>query len=91
MTDLSPKIKKERSNKMLNLAKELSHKFNDRFIGQTMLVLWEGKSGKYTEGLTDNYIRVFTESKKNLSNQILPAKLTSINKNGLVGELVDIN
>ncbi|MFC1998039.1 tRNA (N(6)-L-threonylcarbamoyladenosine(37)-C(2))-methylthiotransferase MtaB [Chloroflexota bacterium] len=90
MKDLSPQIKKERSNKMLDLAKELSYKFNNRFIGQTMLVLWEVENGKYTEGLSDNYIRVFIESKKNLSNQILPAKLTSIYKNGLMGELVDI-
>jgi threonylcarbamoyladenosine tRNA methylthiotransferase MtaB len=91
MKDLSPQIKKERSNRMLKLAKELSHKFNHRFIGQTMLVLWEVKNGKYTEGLTDNYIRVFTESNENLSNQILPAKLASIYKNGLMGELAGID
>ncbi|MFC1905967.1 tRNA (N(6)-L-threonylcarbamoyladenosine(37)-C(2))-methylthiotransferase MtaB [Chloroflexota bacterium] len=89
MKDLSPQIKKERSSRMLELAAELSQKFNSRYIGQTMLVLWESKNGKYIEGLTDNYIRVFAESKKDLSNQILAAKLTSIRKNGLTGELLD--
>ncbi|MFC1978474.1 tRNA (N(6)-L-threonylcarbamoyladenosine(37)-C(2))-methylthiotransferase MtaB [Chloroflexota bacterium] len=87
MKDLRPQIKKVRSNKMLDLAKELSQKFNSRYIGQTMLVLWEGENGKYTEGLTDNYIRVFTASKENLTNRILPAKLASHHKTGLMGGL----
>jgi len=89
MKDLSPQTKKERSNRMLKLASKLSPKFNSRYIGQTMLVLWESKNGKYTEGFSDNYIRVFTGSKTNLSNQILPAKLVSSYKNGLMGELVN--
>jgi len=91
MKDLSAQTKKERSTRMLKLAKNLSQDFQNRFIGQTMLVLWESKTGDYTEGLTDNYIRVFTKNSKNLSNQLLPTKLVSSYKNGLWGELVDIN
>jgi len=91
MKDLSSQTKKERSTKMLKLAKKLSHGFNNRFIGQTMLVLWESKTGSHAEGLTDNYIRVFTKNSGNLSNRLLPTKLVSSYKNGLMGELSDID
>ena len=76
---------------MLKLAKDLSQDFRSEFIGQTMLVLWEGKHGRYMEGLTDNYIRVFALTSKNLSNELLPVKLISHYKNGLIGELIDID
>jgi threonylcarbamoyladenosine tRNA methylthiotransferase MtaB len=87
MKDLSPQIKKGRSIKMLKLAEKLSQDYKNRFIGQTMLVLWESKTGRFMEGLTDNYIRVFAPASKNLSNELLPAKLVSNYKSGLMGEL----
>ncbi|MCK5428329.1 MAG: tRNA (N(6)-L-threonylcarbamoyladenosine(37)-C(2))-methylthiotransferase MtaB [Anaerolineales bacterium] len=87
MKDLSPQIKKGRSIKMLKLAEKLSQDYKNRFIGQTMLVLWESKTGRFMEGLTDNYIRVFAPATKNLSNELLPAKLVSSYKSGLMGEL----
>ena len=43
------------------------------------------------EGLTDNYIRVFAPTSKNLSNELFLTKLVSNYKNGLMGKLVDIN
>ena len=76
---------------MLGLAKELSNHFRNRYIGQTMLVLWEEKTGRYYEGFTDNYIRVFTESNRSIANRILPVELTANHKNGLMGRLVDID
>jgi threonylcarbamoyladenosine tRNA methylthiotransferase MtaB len=91
MPDLSPQIKKTRSSQMLGLAKELSNHFRNRYIGRTMLVLWEGKTGRYYEGFTDNYIRAFTESERNLTNTILPVELTANYRNGLMGRLVDID
>lgn len=88
MDNLSPQIKKKRSNEMLKLGKALSQRFNSRFIGCTMLVLWESKYNRYMEGLTDNYVRVFSPTSRNVTNELLQAKLISIYKNGLLGELV---
>ncbi|MBT3362239.1 MAG: tRNA (N(6)-L-threonylcarbamoyladenosine(37)-C(2))-methylthiotransferase MtaB [Chloroflexi bacterium] len=85
----SPQVKKKRSNQMLELAKELSYNFRNKFIGQTMLVLWESVNGTYTEGFTDNYIKIYTKSLTNITNQIQEAKLTKHYKNGLIGELVN--
>jgi len=91
MDGIGSQTKKERSVKMLQLAEELSHNYNNRFIGQTMLVLWESKNGRFMEGLTDNYIRVFASTSKNLTNELLSTKLVSIYKNGLIGEWVAID
>ena len=88
---VNDKVKKERSLRMLALAKESSRSFQERFLGRTMPVLWETEvhqdSGLYS-GLTDNYIRVFAESRQQISNTILPAKLIRPHQDGLWGELI---
>jgi len=78
---ISDKLKKERSQRMLQLAKESARKFCQKFLGRELVVLWESEvtadSGIYS-GLSDNYIRVFTQSSKPLTNQfyrVLPARL----------------
>ena len=83
--------KKERSNRMLGLARESSRRFMEKFIGETKMVLWEneesGRKGLYS-GLTDNYIRVFTSSDRVLTNSILPVRLIGLCEDGMNGELV---
>jgi threonylcarbamoyladenosine tRNA methylthiotransferase MtaB len=78
---VSDRLKKERSRRMLQLAKESAKKFCQRFLGRELVVLWENEvtadSGIYS-GLSDNYIRAFTQSSKPLTNQfyrVLPARL----------------
>jgi threonylcarbamoyladenosine tRNA methylthiotransferase MtaB len=73
---VSEKVKKERSQQMLALARESARNFKQRFIGQTRPVLWERQDSKGAwSGLTDNYIPVWTESSDDLTNQILPVKI----------------
>jgi threonylcarbamoyladenosine tRNA methylthiotransferase MtaB len=84
-------LKKERSNRMLGLARESSHRFMERFLGETRTVLWENEEGKRRglySGLTDNYIRVFTVSDSILTNSILPVWLVGLYESGMKGELV---
>jgi len=69
------KTKRERSRKMLALGRASVHNFRKKFFGQTVMVLWEKESCGVWSGLTDNYIRVFTKSDKDLTNQLLPVKL----------------
>ena len=84
--------KKERTQRMLELSRNCRHSFCDQFLGQTMWVLWEKEtnpgSGIYS-GLTDNYIRVFAQSKKPLTNKIAPVKLVGFHEQGMRGELVN--
>ncbi len=82
------RVKKERSQRMLALAKESSQNFSRKFLGQTMPVLWEKQTGGIWSGLTDNYIRVYTRSSEDLTNKLLPARLVAVNGDGVWGEIV---
>jgi threonylcarbamoyladenosine tRNA methylthiotransferase MtaB len=69
------KAKRERSRKMLALARTCLRNFRRRFLGRTLMVLWEKETCGVWSGLTDNYIRVFTKSDKDLTNKLVPVKL----------------
>ena len=84
------RLKKERSQRMLELAQESVEKFRERFLGQNTVVLWEKEvaqgSGIYS-GLSDNYIRVFTQSDQPLTSQLLAVRLVGLHGRGLWGEV----
>jgi len=81
------KVKKERSQRMLALARESAQNFRQRFLGKTMMVLWEKQSSEgIWSGLTDNYIKVYTKSDDDLTNQLTPAKLVEVGGDGVWGE-----
>jgi len=69
------KVKRERSRKMLALGRECLRNFRQKFLGKTMLVLWEKETGGVWSGLTDNYIRAHTKSDEDLTNRLLPVEL----------------
>jgi threonylcarbamoyladenosine tRNA methylthiotransferase MtaB len=73
---ISDKVKKERSKKMLALAAESAQKFKASFAGESMDVLWEKQTdgGDWT-GMTGNYIRVYNKSGDDLSNKVSSTKV----------------
>lgn len=55
-------IKKERANKLIELSLKHEMEFAKRFIGKKVEVILErGKIGKYREGYTKEYVKVFFE------------------------------
>jgi len=81
------RVKKQRSQRMLALAKESAQNFSQQFLGKTMPVLWEKQTDGIWSGLTDNYIRVYTRSNEDLSNKLLPVKLVELfNQDGVWGK-----
>jgi threonylcarbamoyladenosine tRNA methylthiotransferase MtaB len=72
---IGDKVKRQRSQRMLALAKESAQNFRRKFLGKTMPVLWEKQKGGIWSGLTDNYIRVYTKSSEDLTNKLLSVKL----------------
>jgi len=73
---IDERVKKERSESMLKLAEESARRFRERFVGHTMMVLWEQEIQKGTwVGLTDNYIRVVARSEETLRNSLISARL----------------
>ena len=88
---VSDKLKKERSLRMLELARRSLRRFCQRFLGQNMTVLWEqevAQGGGVYSGLSQNYIRVFTRSSEPLTNQFCSVRLIRLHNNGLWGEII---
>jgi len=81
------KVKKERSQKMLALAKESTQNFSQQFLGRTMPVLFEQQSNGVWSGHTANYIKVYTKSTADLTNKLLPLKLVEVRRDGVWGEI----
>ncbi len=88
---ISAKVKKQRSQKMLALAKESAGSFRQRFLGGIMPVLWEQRSNGVWSGLTDNYIRVYARSNEDLANKLLPVKLVRLYRDGVWGNIAIVD
>ncbi len=82
------RAKKQRSPKIRALAEESIHNFSQRFLGRSMPVLWEKQANGIWSGHTDNYIKVYTKSNKDLTNKLLPVKLVEVRGDGVWGEVV---
>lgn len=75
---LPPQVRRDRLQRLLAVAEGCATAFRQRFLGRTLEVLWEQKTGGRWTGLTPNYIRVYTLADADLSNRILPARLLSV-------------
>ncbi|MFQ5879367.1 MAG: tRNA (N(6)-L-threonylcarbamoyladenosine(37)-C(2))-methylthiotransferase MtaB [Dehalococcoidia bacterium] len=80
-------VKRDRTGRLLALAQEASTAFRRRFWGQTVAVLWEGETGGGCcwQGLTDNYIRVYTRNADDLRNRLLLTRLGDLVEDGVWG------
>jgi threonylcarbamoyladenosine tRNA methylthiotransferase MtaB len=87
---VTERIKKERSQKMREIAQESRRKFRRQFLGQTVTILWESEIERgFWSGLTPNYLRVFTKSEQPMTNCLRPVKLIAEKAQGLLGEPTD--
>jgi len=88
---IGARLKKERSVKMLALAKESTRVFLLRFMGGTMEVLWEQQSDNGVwSGYTPNYIRVYARSDQYLTNVLTAARLVTLYRDGYWGEISNL-
>jgi threonylcarbamoyladenosine tRNA methylthiotransferase MtaB len=74
---------------MLDLAETSQTNFQRRFIGGIQLVLFEQSTKGICSGVTANYIKVYTKSSHDLTNNVVPIKLIQIGRNGMWGELAE--
>jgi threonylcarbamoyladenosine tRNA methylthiotransferase MtaB len=86
-------IVKERSESMRALGARLEQGFNRRFVGTTLPVLWESCERTCSDlrwgGLTDNYIRVTTETPEgtDLTNSVTDTEILSTVPGGVMGTI----
>jgi threonylcarbamoyladenosine tRNA methylthiotransferase MtaB len=92
--DVSPPVKKRRSEEARALDAELRRAYKTRFLGRTMDVLWEEPASvaapEYGDlvwsGLTDNYLRVFARGALH-EGQITPVRLEELAVDGIYGQI----
>lgn len=83
-------LKEERSKALIELNLKNEREFMNKFVGRTMNVLYEEKISKDEDayvGYTENYIKVITKSKDNLSGKIIPTKVVAIEDEQMIGEI----
>jgi threonylcarbamoyladenosine tRNA methylthiotransferase MtaB len=83
-------VKEARTHTMQRVADRCPSRFAERFVGQTLEVLYEQESldSGVWSGYTDNYIRIETRSPHPLANRIVPTRLVNALPDGARGELL---
>ncbi|UCF60229.1 MAG: MiaB/RimO family radical SAM methylthiotransferase [Anaerolineaceae bacterium] len=84
---------RDRSRRVRNITGKSAQSFRTAFLGETLPVLWEkacpSESNRWElSGLTDNYIRVRSESREKLNNQISLVRLLELEGEKMRGELL---
>jgi threonylcarbamoyladenosine tRNA methylthiotransferase MtaB len=76
----------ERMRRMLAAAARSERAFRAAHLGSRATVLWEGpQAGGLGQGLTDNYIRVFSHQAAHLWNQLVEVELIDLVEGGMTG------
>jgi threonylcarbamoyladenosine tRNA methylthiotransferase MtaB len=88
-----PEVRKERNRILQDALKESGQAYRQKFLGQTLSVLWEatselGEWGWQMEGLTGNYLRVTANALSARWNIVDEVKLTALTAGGLSGEIL---
>jgi threonylcarbamoyladenosine tRNA methylthiotransferase MtaB len=82
-----PAEQRQRMSRMIAVAERSAQDFRRAHLGRRALVLWERPKGGQEQGLTDNYIRVFSPAAAALRNQLVEVKLVALAPGGMIGRL----
>lgn len=86
---IDPKIKEERSKKIISLSNSNEIDYIEKHIGKNVEVLFEKVDENYIWGHTTNYIKVAVKKDKLLENNICKVKINKRNGNELIGEVLE--
>lgn len=83
-------IKNERSAKLIELGKENTRRFNEKYLGERVQVLIEENidETENMEGYTSNYIRVRTNFDKDLIGKIVEVEIEELDGEVLTGRVI---
>jgi tRNA A37 methylthiotransferase MiaB len=85
---ISPQVKKKRSDSMLALAEESAAIFHSNFIGKSLPVLWEQADNAIWNGYSGNYIKVYAASDRDLTNVISEVLVERLYEGGVWGNII---
>ena len=81
-------VKKERAHRMQELAARKTQEFHQQFLGKTLRVLFETDTDGITDGLTDNYIRVYTDDAV-VCGDLYEVELERLYRDGIWGKVTE--
>ena len=79
-------VAEERSKKLIELSEKNMIKYNNKYIGKELEVLFEEKQGEFWIGHTKNYMVVKMKSENDLENKLLKVKINSVNNEALIAK-----
>lgn len=78
-------VRERRAAELSKLTEKIAAEEEDRFIGQTVSVLFEQSDGEFAEGLTGNYLRVYVCGGEELCGEIKEVTITGRKEGKLIG------
>ena len=84
-------IKKERTNKLIDLSKNLTHKYIDNLIRNKfeLTAIVEEKIGDHWTSISDHFIRIYYQGKNLKKKQRIKVKPIGLYKEGIKVEIID--
>lgn len=86
--EVSPEIKNERSERLIEISNMVAKEFLNKQIGEIRTVLFEEGINEIS-GYTDSYIKVYAKGTKDDLNNFRKVKLLKVYKDGMKGEIVN--
>jgi threonylcarbamoyladenosine tRNA methylthiotransferase MtaB len=96
---LDPRVKQERSQRLIDLGADMGNSFRSGFVGSVLSVLWEervpepsasrllqdGSGEPCWTGLSDNYIRVYARNPREMGGNIGGVRVERLVEEGVTG------
>ncbi len=76
-------VKRRRMAALQQVAAGAERRFAERHLGWTVEVLWETRHDGLWQGLTDNYLRVFTPAEGELRNTMSAVRVVGVREGGV--------
>ncbi len=87
---IDPVVKKQRGAELRKLSQSKVEAFQRRFLGESLDVLFEGRREAQSgllQGVTDNYIRVFSPGPDSVKDSVQPVILSHIEAERVIGQI----
>ena len=86
---IPPQIKKARAGLALEVSRAKAQTFSERLIGKTVEIIAETSTDGVVDGLTKNYVRVYTPDDGISLGAVVKVKVKRLCKDGVFGVIVD--
>ncbi len=83
---ITSQVKKFRAGRALEISRAKSQKFSEQLLGKTVEIIAETSTNGIVDGLTKNYVRVYTPDKNIELGEVIKVKVEKIFKDGVWGE-----